>query len=471
MKRRIVLVILCIVVAFNIFACGSGSNTSATDTTSVNTTQTGTQSQQDTTAPAVVNVSPASNATSVSNVTQITAVFSEAMLSSSITSTTFSVAGVSGTVSYSGLTAIFAPLTPLAYSTTYTARITISVKDLAGNSLASNYTWQFTTGTQSQQDTTAPTVVNVSPTSNASNVFTGTQITAVFSEAMLSSSITSTTFSVAGVSGTVSYSGLTATFIPSAPLAYSTTYTATITDGVKNLAGNSLASNYIWSFTTGAQPPAPANIVLKGSLNPKQDVLGDWNFYGELENIGDRPACFAKITLTFKDSNGALIGSDYTYVAGSPMMISVLSTDTCLGAGEYGGFWVTTALHSLPPSISPAITWDASNITPMTVPTSDIIVDGNIVEGIDYVGYKTLTGIIKNNNSSKTVEFVNISFVGLNGSLVVATDFAYISGAVCGSPTTDTCIAPGQTGTFSVTLLEVPANITSYYYKISYLIL
>jgi Protein of unknown function (DUF1566)/Bacterial Ig-like domain len=62
------------------------------------------------------------------------------------------------------------------------------------------------------------------------------------------------------VTGTVDYSGTTATFTPSGNLAYSTTYTATIaggTTGVKDAAGNALASNYTWSFTT---TPVPINV-------------------------------------------------------------------------------------------------------------------------------------------------------------------------------------------------------------------
>ena len=41
------------------------------------------------------------------------------------------------------------------------------------------------------------------------------------------------------------------------PLAYSTTYTATLTTGVQSIAGTALTSNYTWSFTT-APLPAPA---------------------------------------------------------------------------------------------------------------------------------------------------------------------------------------------------------------------
>jgi hypothetical protein len=56
------------------------------------------------------------------------------------------------------------------------------------------------------------------------------------------------------VTGTVTYDAptKTATLTPSANLASSTTYTATITIGVEDAAGNPLASNYTWSFTTAA---------------------------------------------------------------------------------------------------------------------------------------------------------------------------------------------------------------------------
>jgi hypothetical protein len=53
---------------------------------------------------------------------------------------------------------------------------------------------------------------------------------------------------VTTVSGAVTYAGVTATFTPAGNLAYNTTYTATITAGAEDLAGNSLASDYVQSF-------------------------------------------------------------------------------------------------------------------------------------------------------------------------------------------------------------------------------
>jgi hypothetical protein len=58
-----------------------------------------------------------------------------------------------------------------------------------------------------------------------------------------------------GVTGTVSYdaNSTTATFTPTSDLNYDTTYTATITTGAEDLAGNGLQANYSWSFTTQSE--------------------------------------------------------------------------------------------------------------------------------------------------------------------------------------------------------------------------
>jgi uncharacterized repeat protein (TIGR02543 family) len=50
--------------------------------------------------------------------------------------------------------------------------------------------------------------------------------------------------------GTVAYNGLTASFTPAVALAPNTTYTGTIKSSVRDLLGNSLQVNYVWTFTT-----------------------------------------------------------------------------------------------------------------------------------------------------------------------------------------------------------------------------
>src|SRR3989442_1119612 len=126
---------------------------------------------------------------------------------------------------------------------------------------AANY-WVDVVFNTGAPDTTPPTVTSVAPANGATGVGTATSATATFSEGMNASTITTSTFvlrnpSNAVVASAVSYNASTsvATLMPTQPLAASTTYTATITGGaggVSDLAGNVLASSYVWSFTTGA---------------------------------------------------------------------------------------------------------------------------------------------------------------------------------------------------------------------------
>src|SRR6185503_5031720 len=52
--------------------------------------------------------------------------------------------------------------------------------------------------------------------------------------------------------------GVTATFTPAGNLSPLTPYTATITSGAMDLAGNALPTDFVWSFTTGATPDTTA---------------------------------------------------------------------------------------------------------------------------------------------------------------------------------------------------------------------
>ena len=112
--------------------------------------------------------------------------------------------------------------------------------------------------TPSEPDTTPPTVTTVSPQNGAPDVAIDTVVTATFSEAMDSSTITTDSFTLAGsaVSGTVTYDSdtYTATFTPDADLEYNHEYTATLSTAITDKAGNPLAEAKIWSFTTQSGP-------------------------------------------------------------------------------------------------------------------------------------------------------------------------------------------------------------------------
>ena len=138
---------------------------------------------------------------------------------------------------------------------------TAGVKDTAGNPLAADDSWSFTTA--AAPDTTPPTVTSRSPAGGASGVALSTSVTAGFSELMDSATITGQTVTLAAsaspattIAATVSYDSLAnrATLTPSSPLAPSTATVKGGTAGVKDTAGNPLAADDSWSFTTAAPP-------------------------------------------------------------------------------------------------------------------------------------------------------------------------------------------------------------------------
>ena len=228
--------------------------------------------------PQVIAVAPLNNATAVPTNQKLAATFSEAMDPATINGSTVTLAGpggvaVPGAVSYSvaGATATFAPTANLAALTTYVATINTGAKDLSGRALAGNYAWTFTTGTA--PDVTKPTVISTIPANNATAVPINQAVSATFSKAMDPATITPLTFTLTGpgttaVSAFVTYAavGNTATLTPASALKPSTVYTATMATGAADLAGNALASSYVWSFTTAASTDTTAPTVI--STNP-----------------------------------------------------------------------------------------------------------------------------------------------------------------------------------------------------------
>ena len=215
------------------------------------------------TCPKVISTTPADAAIGLGLNTTIDATFNEAMNASTITTTTFTLnqgtTAIAGSVTYTGSVATFSPSANLTPNTIYTGTITKGVKDPAGNSPVSDYVWSFTTG--AAPDIISPTVISTDPLNAATGVSPDKKIAATFSEVMDPLTINTTTFvlkqGITAITGIVTYTGMTATFSPLANLTSGTTYTATVTTGSKDIAGNAMVNNYTWSFTTGTSIVPP----------------------------------------------------------------------------------------------------------------------------------------------------------------------------------------------------------------------
>ena len=132
-------------------------------------------------------------------------------------------------------------------------------------------------------DTTPPTVTSTSPAKGATGVSQSTTVSATFSEAINPTTLSASTFALrdsnnAVASATITYDAAshTAVLTPNSPLAASTTYTAQLTTGIKDLSGNALASGYSWSFVTAAAPSCPCS-AWSSSTVPKNPSANDPN--------------------------------------------------------------------------------------------------------------------------------------------------------------------------------------------------
>ena len=140
---------------------------------------------------------------------------------------------------------------------------------------------------QTATDTTPPRVTSTSPAAGATGVAVSGPLTATFNEPVQPATIVFglKTSGGATVAGATSYNASTnvATFTPTASLANSTAYTATVS-GAKDLAGNTM-SPMSWSFTTAApvsfnpgnptgSAPVPTGMGLENVSQPDH-VIGD----------------------------------------------------------------------------------------------------------------------------------------------------------------------------------------------------
>ena len=224
----------------------------------------------DNSPPTVVSTNPNNDATGVPVTSTISATFSEPMDSLTVDAFTFIVKNAAGTIIPGTIlesnflkTYTFTPTFLLSGSTSYTVTIkggSGGVEDIAGNSMTSSKEWKFTTATE----TIPPTVVSTIPDDEDTGVLVNSSVIARFSEPMRDSTISTSTFTIkdgiTNVPGavTLSQNGTNAIFNPTSDLTASTNYTATIkggSSGVKDVSGNVMTSDKVWSFETAPLVP------------------------------------------------------------------------------------------------------------------------------------------------------------------------------------------------------------------------
>ena len=416
--------------------------------------------------PTVISVTPPNGAPGICPNTVVTATFSEAMNPATINTTTFTVTGpgttpVAGVVTYALSTATFTPSSPLALNTIYTATITTGAQDPFGNALASNFVWTFTTASTA---CAPPTVISVAPPNGAPGICPNTLVTATFSEAMNASTINTTTFTLTGpgitpVTGAVTYvvSSDVATFTPTNPLALNTLYTASITTGAQDLAGDPLASNYVWTFTTSATP-CQATVPLGTSCmfgilaaTPVVSSSGPTNVTGD---IGIWPA--SSIT---GFPPGTLTGTEFAGDAVAQTAQGDLTTAYNFAAAAAGGAVLTADIGGQ--TLAPGV-YKTTSAQPSLGITGNLTLSGNGVYIFQIVS--TLTTAANNSQvilSGGALAQDVFWQVGSSATLGTTTTFAGTIMAQASVSLDTGAILDGRAlaRTGAITLLSNPVNV------------
>ena len=260
----------------------------------------------------------------------------------------------------------------------------MKTKKILITALAALFSAAFMSGCKDEkvgQIGTCPLVISTSPANLATNVPLTQIVTVTFNEAMDPASITPAAFTLLSpgspggrvngttrveMSGTLTYDAATFTmiFTPSAKLAPGATYTGTVATVVKDVMGNALQVNYVWTFSTGAlvaptvastdpinnagsvalnkvvaatfSVPMDPLTITSTTFNVKQGataVAGVVTYTGSTASFTPSSALSSNVTYTATVTTGAknLAGTpltnDYVWTFSTGTVPTVLSTD------------------------------------------------------------------------------------------------------------------------------------------------
>ncbi|EKD31081.1 MAG: hypothetical protein ACD_77C00407G0008 [uncultured bacterium] len=185
-----------------------------------------------------------------------------------------------------------------------------------------------------------PEVESTSPVDKATGVSLSKVITVTFNEQMNPATIKATSFTIHGLSpvaGTITYNDRTASFTPTNPLIANITYTGRITTTVKDMMGNAIQEDYVWTFSTDATPA----VTLTSPFNNEAGVLLNKVITAQF-NMAMLPSTLNGTTFTLKNGTTPVLGT----VSYNGTNLSFAPTVNLLSETEYTAT-ITTGAKSL----------------------------------------------------------------------------------------------------------------------------
>ena len=272
----------------------------------------------------------------------------------------------------------------------------VRAKDAIGNADVSPASRTWTA------DVTAPVLTDRAPAQNAIGVAETTTVTAVFSEPVAASTVATGTFTLAPtlggaqVAAVVTYDSATntATLDPDGVLTLGTTYTATVVggaDGVKDVAGNPVASDASWTFTTAvvADATPPETSIEAGPSGQVSSSSAEFAFSSS--EGGSTFEC----SLDGAPFHGCTSPSTYTGLADGQHAFEVRATD---GAGNTdptpaSRTWTADTIAPSAPTITSPADGAKTNATTVTVSgTAEANSTVEVLDGAVSAGTATADG-------------------------------------------------------------------------------
>ncbi len=416
---------------------------------------------------------PASGAVGIAVDAVLTASFSEPVNTTTLNTSSVTVAGsgsaapVTGTVTVTGTTATFTPAAPLSPSTTYTVTISTAVKDVAGNALASTYVWSFTTA--APPDVTAPTIVSRTPSPEATQVALSVKPSVTFSEPMRSATLSTATITLTNagtgtpVPGTISVSGDTATFVPTAALEPTTQYTMRVLTGVQDLAGNALNAPATWAFRTLTPASVDYQYPANGAIGVPQDIAVTAGFSEAIDPATLTPSTFmisgpgggavSGIVVVNVTNNAAIFYPDSRLAANTQYTVTVKSTvRTATGNALGQDFtWTLTTETTAPDNTPPEVSFTSPQ-------------DGN--SGIDIA--TSITVLMTERMSNPTINTASVTIAPASGGTPLPAAIALFGLRFVVTPSSPLLPNTRYTVSISTDVKDVAGNALAAAYRWSF---
>lgn len=357
---------------------------------------------------------------------------------------------VSVQVQYIGVSALIYPTVPLAPLSTYTATVTTGVTDLAGNHMKQARSWAVhTPNLATLTGKSTPSVVTTTPADDSTNVLLGTEIIATFSEALDPTSLSASTFQVVRadgmpVTGTLTYTGLTATFVPDYPLAPNASYMVTVTTGATSLDGVPFDHDYEWMFTTGSDiTGTPPVVDFAVPLLQDTNVALNAAIVADFDEPMD-PVTINTGTFTLTDEMGEPVPGMVTYTGTT----AVFTPDLVLLPGTtYTARITTGATDANGEAMANDYVWTFTTGDTNAGDTPQVLFTDPAVNDADISPYKKISVAFNEVMDPATLNTGTITVVDADGNPVTGT-VSYMAYAAVFTPSAP--LAPGETYTVTV---------------------